>query len=81
MTNLQLDGSKRFPSVKKLLAFAGTYCDIQPGKARQIIEEATDAVADTVPDLERHMKDYSQFAPTGESMMREWSVSIPKWEG
>lgn len=70
---LTLGGSKRFPDAKKLLAFAKLHCNLQPEKAAQILEQVADAVAQTTPDLRRHIKDFAGFKSVGEAMIAAWN--------
>lgn len=69
---LTLGGSKRFPDTKKLLAFAKLYCNLQPERASQILEEVADAVAATTQDLRLHIKDFPSFKSVGEGMIAAW---------
>ena len=73
---LTLDGSKRFPTAKKLIAFAKMHCNLQPAKAKLIIEEVADAVAETVSGLHQHTLDFADFKPVGEAMLSEWNEGL-----
>ncbi|MEI8033731.1 MAG: type II toxin-antitoxin system HipA family toxin [Chlorobiaceae bacterium] len=73
---LTLDGSKRFPTAKKLIAFAKMHCNLQPVKAKLIIEEVADAVAETVAGLRQHTLDFADFKPVGEAMLSEWNEGL-----
>ena len=73
---LTLDGSKRFPAAKKLIAFAKMHCNLQPAKAKLIIEEVADAVAETIAGLRQHTLDFADFKPVGEAMLREWNEGL-----
>ena len=73
---LTLDGSKRFPSAKKLITFAKMHCNLQPAKAKLIIEEVADAVAETATGLRQHTLDFANFKQIGENMLSEWNVGL-----
>ncbi len=73
---LTLDGSKRFPAAKKLIAFAKMHCNLQPSKAKLIIEEVADAVAETVAGLRQHTLDFADFKSVGEAMLSEWKEGL-----
>ena len=73
---LTLDGSKRFPAAKKLIAFAKMHCNLQPAKAKLIIEEVADAVAETVAGLRQHTLDFADFKSVGEAMLSEWKEGL-----
>ena len=73
---LTLDGSKRFPTAKKLLLFANMHCNIQLTRAKVILEEVADAVTDTVGDLHQHTLNFPDFKPIGEAMLREWNEGL-----
>jgi serine/threonine-protein kinase HipA len=73
---LTLDGSKRFPTAKKLIAFGKMHCNLQPLKAKLIIEEVADAVAETVAGLRQHALDFADFKPVGEAMLSEWNEGL-----
>jgi serine/threonine-protein kinase HipA len=74
---LTLGGSKRFPDAKKLLAFAKLHCNLQPEKAAQILEHVADAVAMTLPDVQRHIKEFAGFKSVGEGMIAAWNTRPP----
>jgi serine/threonine-protein kinase HipA len=73
---LTLGGSKRFPRAKKLLLFAQMHCNLQPARAKAVLEEVAEAVASTVADLHRHTLDFPDFKPVGEAMQREWNEGL-----
>ncbi len=73
---LMLDGSKRFPTARKLLFFAQMHCNLQPARAKAILEEVADAVTETIADLHRHTLDFPHFKPVGDAMQREWNEGL-----
>ncbi|MEI8186453.1 MAG: type II toxin-antitoxin system HipA family toxin [Chlorobiaceae bacterium] len=73
---LTLDGSKRFPTMKRLIAFAHMHCNLQPARAKLVLEEVANAVAETVQGVRRHISDYPDFKPVGESMLGEWNKGL-----
>ncbi len=73
---LTFDGSKRFPSAKKLLTFARLHCNLQSAKASLILEEVADAVLDTMTELRQHIIEISSFKPVAEAMLREWNEGL-----
>ena len=73
---LTLGGSKRFPTQKRLIAFAHMHCNLQPARAKLILEEVGNAVAETVSGVRRHISDYSDFKPVGEAMLSEWNEGL-----
>ena len=73
---LTLGGSKRFPTQKRLIAFAHMHCNLQPARAKLILEEVGNAVAETVSGVRRHISDYPDFKPVGEAMLIEWNEGL-----
>lgn len=73
---LTLNGSKRFPTMKRLIAFAHMHCNLQPARAKLILEEVGNAVAETVSGVRQHISDYSDFKPVGEAMLSEWNEGL-----
>ncbi len=50
--------------------------NLQPAKAKRIIEEVADAVAETVAGLLRHTLDFVDFKQVGEVMLSEWNEGL-----
>jgi len=73
---LILDGSKRFPVAKKLVAFARLHCDLQAARAMVILEEVAESVVETMSDLRQHINDYPDFREVGEAMLRQWNEGV-----
>lgn len=73
---LTLDGSKRFPSAKRLVDFAKRHCNLQPARAKGILSQGAEAVIKTMPDLSRHGKDCPGFRPVCERMLLQWQQGI-----
>lgn len=73
---LTLDGSKRFPNEKKLLAFAKLHCNLQPANALAIIEEVAEAVVKARSELKIHIKDFPDFKVVGERMIHAWDDGV-----
>lgn len=73
---LTLDGSKRFPTAKKLINFAKLHCNLQPAKTTSILEQIAEAVIATTEDLQRHIKDFSNFKQVGEAMLQAWKEGV-----
>ena len=73
---LTLDGSKRFPTAKRLVTFARMHCNIPAARAALILEEVADSVAETMSDLRRHGNDFREFKPVGEAMLEEWNEGL-----
>ena len=73
---LTLDGSKRFPTLKRLIAFAHMHCNLQPARAKEILEEVGNAVAETIAGVRCHMSAYPDFKPVGEAMLMEWNEGL-----
>ncbi|MCX6179866.1 MAG: hypothetical protein NT163_10990 [Chlorobiales bacterium] len=70
---LTLDGTKRFPTQKRLIAFAHMHCNLLPARAKLILEEVGNAVDQTLAGVQRHISDYPDFKPVGEAMLSEWN--------
>lgn len=73
---LTLDGSKRFPNAKKLVAFAKLHCNLQPEKSIAILEEIAEAAIKTMGELQQHIKDHSSFKDVGVAMIKAWEEGI-----
>ncbi|MDP2751685.1 MAG: type II toxin-antitoxin system HipA family toxin [Rhodocyclaceae bacterium] len=73
---LTLEGSKRFPTAKKLLNFAKLQCNLQPARSRAILEEVAESVVKTMSDLRLHCKAHPDFSVVGEAMLREWNEGV-----
>lgn len=73
---LTLEGSKRWPTAKKLVTFAKLHCNLQPEKSAEILEEIATATLETIKDLELHAKDFPGFQPIAEAMVRAWNEGI-----
>lgn len=56
---LLMDGSKRWPSRKKLMRFGVNSCLLTLRQARESIDKTVDAVRATLPELDTHMADAS----------------------
>jgi len=52
------------------------HCNLQPAKAKLIIEEVADAVAETVAGLRQHTLDFADFKQVGETMLSEWNEGL-----
>ena len=76
LLHLPLNGSKRFPTMKRLIAFAHMHCNLPPARAKLILEEVGNAVAETVSGVRQHISDYSDFKPVGEAMLSEWNEGL-----
>uniref|UniRef100_Q3AR39 Phosphatidylinositol kinase n=1 Tax=Chlorobium chlorochromatii (strain CaD3) TaxID=340177 RepID=Q3AR39_CHLCH len=73
---LMLDGSKRFPSRKKLLNFARQHCNLQHEQATEMMEKIGDAVNETMAEIKVQIKEYSPFASIGNRMLSTWNEGI-----
>ncbi len=52
------------------------HCNLQPAKAKLIIEEVADAVAETVAGLRQHTLYFEDFKPVGDAMLSEWTEGL-----
>lgn len=73
---LTLEGSKSFPKEKRLLNFAKLHCNIQPARAKLMLEEVAEAVVKTMDDIRQHVRDRADFKEVGEAMLREWNDGL-----
>jgi serine/threonine-protein kinase HipA len=70
---LTLEGSTRWPGARRLQRLGETRGVGGPAAVRAILERVGDALAQTAPDIRRHMADRPGFAEVGERMLQAWS--------
>ena len=76
MLALTLGGSKRFPGLKQLIAFAQQHCDIQPAAATSILESIAEDALTTMGDVRAHIEEFPDFRPVGDAMISAWTAGI-----
>jgi hypothetical protein len=52
------------------------HCNLQPARAKEILEEVSNAVAETIAGIRRHLSAYPNFKPVGEAMLRKWNNGL-----
>lgn len=75
---LMLDGRKSWPSTKVLTRFAQGHCALDPTRAREILCEVADAVADIGAGMLAEAKQREGFAPVAREMRRIWDQGVKR---
>jgi serine/threonine-protein kinase HipA len=73
---LTLDGTKRWPDRKRLQKFAMSRCQLTPAKARDIVTEVADGVADVAKDLGKIVELDNDAAPMAVRMSKAWAEGV-----
>lgn len=71
---LTLNGTTQWPGSADLRRFGESRTGGSPAQVRAILERAADAMADTVPEVESHIRARPDFAPTGRAMIAAWET-------
>jgi serine/threonine-protein kinase HipA len=78
---LTLNGTTAWPTGKDLRRLGETRAGASPARARQMLEKVRDCVSDTTAEVERYMREHSDFAPTGHAMLAEWTTGLQSLAG
>ncbi len=73
---LTMDGSKKWPDARQLLAFGVTRCGLSTTQARKALARIEAAVQETMPAIVRHMRERPEFATVGASMLDAWHQGL-----
>ena len=87
---MYMDGRKNWEGHKALWRYLQQHLGIEPAAQRRIVDRVCGAVAQTVPELLRHIRRTDGFAPVGLRMLWEWNAgmnrlrerrtfSLPNW--
>jgi len=75
---LTLDGSKQWPSVDQLRAFAENRQIAAPARIREILDRICAALSDTIADIEAYAIERPQFKDIGARMIALWREGMPR---
>lgn len=73
---LTLAGTTRWPDAAALRRFGETQGVGGPAAVRAMIGKVADAVAETLPELERHAREHPAFRPVAERMQAAWREGL-----
>lgn len=73
---LTLDGRKSWPSAKVLLAFGERHCALSRARAREIMSQVADAVAEVGTRMLAEAKPRDGFRPIAAEMRRIWDQGV-----
>lgn len=73
---LTIGGTKKWWDRKILEKFGIAHCGLSVSRIAGIISKSGDAVLDIKPELERYIKDHSEFSSVGKSMLKEWDAGV-----
>lgn len=87
---MYVDGRKTWEGQKALWRYLQQHLGIEPAGQRSLVDRVCSAVAQTVPELLRHIRHTDGFAPVGLRMLWEWNegmnrlrdrrtFSLPSW--
>ncbi|QPT39705.1 Serine/threonine-protein kinase HipA [Oligella ureolytica] len=77
MLALILDGSKRYPTRKKLELFALRHCGLLPERTREILAEIENGVFQAAQELSIYCHQQPEFAnQVGSNMLRFWQAGL-----
>jgi serine/threonine-protein kinase HipA len=73
---LTIEGSKRFPDAEKLVRFGKLHCNLQPARAKNILQEVAESVIKVQSELREHIKFDSRISEVGAAILTEWDAGM-----
>jgi len=73
---LSLGGAKKWWDVKALHKFGVAHCGLSHSSIREIFDQVTTAVGETIPDIRRYANDYPAFSETAGKMLPAWEAGL-----
>lgn len=73
---LTLSGTKRWPTKKKLLAFATEHCDLSLREASEALGEVVEGISQARGELQTALQDIPEFKEIGQRMREAWGTGI-----
>jgi serine/threonine-protein kinase HipA len=76
LPGLTLYGKKTWGCGKLMFKYAQQWLNYAPESARRIVDEVTQAMAATVPDIKRYAESYPQFREPAKRMLDYWELGM-----
>lgn len=76
MMALTMGGTKRWPDKKKLESFGKQNCGLPKRDVEGILEAVAEGISQTLPDIERSIRNVPAFAPVGRAMLNAWQDGL-----
>ena len=73
---LTLDGTTRWPDVRRLRRLGETRMIDTPARVRDILARIADAMAETMGEIRAYRREHPEFAEVGERMMQQWEEGM-----
>ncbi len=78
---LTLGGSKSFPDVKRLTAFASTACNLTRSRAADIFGRVEYGIQCAIADIGQYSREHSDFALAGAKLIAEFETGVRRVTG
>jgi serine/threonine-protein kinase HipA len=73
---LTLGGSKKWPKAKALMAFARAHCDFTEARAKALMDEVAQGVAQAATEAAQYISQHESFRDVGTRMLAEWQKGL-----
>ncbi|PIV01041.1 MAG: type II toxin-antitoxin system HipA family toxin [Syntrophobacterales bacterium CG03_land_8_20_14_0_80_58_14] len=73
---LSLGGAKKWWDAKALHKFGIAHCGLSHGSIREIFDQVSGAISETIKDIRRHANDYPAFRETAGKMLPAWEAGL-----
>jgi serine/threonine-protein kinase HipA len=73
---LTLGGSKKWPKAKMLMAFARAHCDFSEARAKALMDEVAQGVAQAATEAAQYISQHESFRDVGTRMLAEWQKGL-----
>ncbi|MGM0760525.1 MAG: hypothetical protein ACQEUB_12580, partial [Thermodesulfobacteriota bacterium] len=71
-----MEGSKRWPTKKRLLRFATNHCGLQHRQAIKILEDVKEGTRKAQKELEHGIKYLEGFYEIGQKISEQWKLGL-----
>lgn len=73
---LTLNGSTQWANAREIQRLGETRLGATPGRVREILQRAADAIASTMYELRAYQKTHPEFQDAGDRMLHEWETGM-----
>jgi serine/threonine-protein kinase HipA len=78
---LTLKGTKRWPTLKGLVEFGRSHCDLAPQEASRAIQEVAEGISQAQKEVKVYGKSLPEFREIAEKMVRAWEEGLAGLSG